>query len=648
MNTDLLVQRRKRLMIASGVLLASGLLVGPTGVPGASLLTAAALIAGSDIAVRAWHALRNRQVSIELLVTVAALGALAIGEVVEAAVVTFLFLLGAYLETRTMRRTRQALADLFKMAPERALVVRGGEVEEVAVQEVRPGLVIRVRPGARVPIDGLVVEGHSAVDEGTITGEGLPSEKVPGARVYAGTVNRSGTLDVRATGVGADTALARIIRRVEEAQEAQVPVQRFIERFARWYTPSMMGLSGVALLVTGDLHLALTLLVIACPGALVIATPVAIAAGIGRAARRGILVKGGAHLEAVGRVSALVLDKTGTLTEGRPRLTDVIAFAPDAVPAGLDAACAPPMDASSPEQQVVCWAALAEADSLHPLAQPVVAEALRYGPIPGDRSSEAVPGLGVRATWQGHEVVVGQEAWLRELGIRVAAEAGQHVARLHEDGKTGVLVAVDGVVRGALGVADEPCAAAPDVIGRLRAIGVARVVMATGDDGRVARAVARQTGIGEVHARQLPDDKLALIRALQAEGHVVAFAGDGINDAPALAAADVGIAMGAAGTDVAVEAADVALMTDELTRIPEAIELSRRTLRIIRQNLIVAVGTVAVLLVGVLAGAVHMGSGMLIHEASLLGVVLNSLRLLSAGPPDGDAPVCKGRSGTST
>lgn len=630
MKTNNLVSRRKWLMLISGFLLVGGLVAEHAlgiGMVADLMLVSGALVAGSDIAVRAWHALLGRLVSIELLVTVAAAGALVIGEYVEAAAVTFLFLLGAYLETRTMRRTRQALEALLHTAPERAFLVKGKEIEEVDAHAVPIGSIVRVRTGSRIPVDGVVVDGHSAVDEATITGEALPAEKGPGATVYAGTLNRAGVLDVRATGVGAGTALARIIRRVEEAQEAQVPVQRFIERFARWYTPAMMGLSGFTFLVTLDVHMALTLLVIACPGALVIATPVAIAAGIGQAARRGMLIKGGAHLETVGRISALVLDKTGTITEGRPRITNLLAFDP---PARIDAACSPAGREPSPEQRVLCWAALAEADAGHPLGQPIVSEALALGKLPADRRSETAPGRGVRADWQGHEIVVGKEDWMHTLGITVPTEATRAVSKLHDEGKTGVLVAVDGAVRGAIGMADAMCDAAPALIGRLPEVGIERVVMATGDDARVARVVARRAGITEVHARQLPEDKLALIRALQQEGHVVAFAGDGINDAPALAAADVGIAMGAGGADLAVESADVALMRDDLSMIPEAIRLSRKTLRIIRQNLFVAVATVAVLLAGVFAGSVNMTGGMLVHQGSLLLVVFNSLRLLAA------------------
>ena len=329
------MKRRQLLTIVSGVLILAALgvdyLAGLTSLR-SGLMIAAALVAGYDIARRAWHSLLNRHISIELLVTIAAAGALIIGEYWEAAAVTFLFMLGAYLEARTLDRTRQTLQGLLNLAPATAIVLRAGRQVELLPHEVEPGETVLIKPGARISVDGEVVDGRAAVDESAITGESMPVEKSAGVQVYAGTVNQDGLLHVRATGIGADTTLARIIRRVEEAQEEKAPTQRFIERFARWYTPAIIGLSAVAFLVTWDIELALTLLVIGCPGALVISTPVSVVAGIGRAAKRGILIKGGEYLENAGKITALALDKTGTLTQGKPRLTDIIALQP--VPVG--------------------------------------------------------------------------------------------------------------------------------------------------------------------------------------------------------------------------------------------------------------------------------------------------------------------------
>jgi Cd2+/Zn2+-exporting ATPase len=632
------LRRRQALTAASGALILAALAadyLAELSTLGAGLMVAAALMAGSDIAMRAWSALRSRYIGIELLVTIAAVGAIAIGEFWEAAAVTFLFMLGAYLETRTLQKTRRALQDLLEQAPLTAIVLRDGRQVEVAASEVLVGETVLVKPGAKLPVDGEVIEGRAAVDESAITGESMPAEKRAGDQVFAGTVSQDGLLRVRATGVGADTTLAWIVRRVEEAQEAQAPTQRFIERFARWYTPAIIGLSAVAFLVTRDIELALTLLVIGCPGALVLATPVAVVAGIGRAARRGILIKGGAFLERAGAISAVALDKTGTLTIGKPQLTDVIALQPALAPAGMlddraELATAPSARWSEAEGEVLHWAAIAEFGSEHPLARPILAEAAALGDVPHADAFEPYPGRGVRAIFQGHEVAVGTVDLMAELGVEPGAAALTHLARLRSAGKTAMLVALDGIALGIVAVADQMRVAAPALIERLRASGVSRIVMLTGDDPRAAEAIAAEAGVREVCAGLLPDDKLAAIRRLQGDGHVVAMAGDGINDALALAAADIGIAMGAAGTDVAIETADIALMTDDLLKIAEAIKLSRATLRTIRQNVAIALLVVAGLLPGVLLGQVHMASGMLIHELSVLVVIANAMRLLRA------------------
>ncbi|MCC6314032.1 MAG: cation-translocating P-type ATPase [Thermomicrobiales bacterium] len=623
--------RRRLIAIISGALLLLGLAAGRVaGAEGGRdpLLTAAALIAGTDVARRALAGLRRRQVTIELLVTIAAVGALVIGETWEAAAVTFLFVFGAWLEAATLGRTRRELARLLDLAPPVALVVRDGDPVEVDPAEVRPGETVLVRPGGRIPVDGVVQDGRSAVEESAITGEPIPAEKGAGDRVYAGTVSQDGLLLLEATGVGADTTLARIVHRVEEAQEAKAPAQRTIERFARWYTPTIIALAAGAWIVTRDVRLALTLLVIGCPGALVIATPVAIVAGIGRAARRGILIKGGEHLETVGRVTTLAVDKTGTLTEGRPQLTDVVVLRRALAPAGGPAEEA----GAASEADVLRWAAIAELGSGHPLARPIVAaaRAAHHEPIPTPDRGEAAPGKGVWATWQGHEIGVGTPELLAERSIAVESEAAARLERLQAEGKTAMLVALDGAAIGLLAVADLPRGEAAALPGQLRAAGVRRLAMLTGDNPRSAWAVADAVGVSEMHAGLLPEEKLAWVRAAQAAGEVVAMVGDGINDAPALAQADVGIAMGAAGSDIALETADVALMADQLDRIPEAFRISRATLRVIRQNLVVALLTVAALLAGVLLREVDMAGGMLIHEASVLLVILNGMRLLRA------------------
>lgn len=633
---------REVLTLGSGMLIAAALLAG--NAPGGTawynaLMAAAALVAGADIAARAVRSLRNRHISIELLVTIATAGALLIGEYWEAAAVTFLFMLGAYLEARTLSRTRQVLQSLLDLAPTTAIVLRDGRQEEVAPGEVAFGEPVLIKPGGKVPVDGEVINGRSAVDESMITGEPIPAEKQPGAPVFAGTINQAGLLVVRATGVGMDTTLARIIRRVEEAQDEKAPTQRFIERFARWYAPFIIVLSGLFYLLTRDVELALTILVIGCPGALVISTPVSVVAGIGRAAKSGILIKGGEHLENAGKISALALDKTGTLTAGRPRVTDIVALQPLAVAAGLEAAAAgaaypspippAPNNRWTPEQgEVLRLAAIAESGSEHPLGRAILDEVADQDALPAANGFETFTGKGIQAEYQAQIIRVGTADWLSGLGIAIPAQAQASLSRLQIAGKTAVLVAVDDLVIGILGIADTLRPAAPQAIRQLRAAGVQRIVMLTGDARTTAEAIATEAGITEVHARLLPEDKLEAIRRLQREGHVVAMIGDGINDAPALAAADVGIAMGAAGTDVAIETADIALMADDLLKLPEAIRFSKATLANIRQNMLVALVTVTGLLIGVIAGEVHMSGGMLVHEASVLLVILNGMRLL--------------------
>jgi len=578
------------------------------------LMVGAALVAGAPIARTAVRALVARSMSIDLLVTVAAVGAVVVGEYWEAAAVTFLFAIGHALEVRTLTKTRSALAALVAVAPDVAVVVRGGEQVEVPAAAVRVGETVLVKNGAKVPVDGVVLAGTGALDEASITGESIPAEKAAGDTVFAGTVSRGGFLQVEARGVGTDTTLARIIHRVEEAQDAKAPTQLFMDRFARWYTPGIMAMSLVVGLLTRDVVLALTLLVIACPGALVISIPVSVVAGIGRAARDGILIKGGEHLETAARIDAVALDKTGTLTEGRPELTDVVVLARDAT-----------------RSDVLEWAARAEAGSEHPLARAVLdaaaAEGLASPGLPD--STEPVPGQGIAVTARARRILVGNAALLAGFGL---ADDGAVAAAetLAAAGRTPMIVAVDDEVLGVIAVADRVRDTAARMVAGLHAAGVREVAMLTGDAPRVAEAVGRRVGIDEIHAGLLPEDKLEAVRAMQARGRTVAMVGDGVNDAPALAAADIGVAMGAAGSAVAVETADIALMGDDLLKLPESIALAKRTVRVMRQNIVIALATVAVLLAGVFAGGVTMAIGMLVHEASVLVVIANAMRLLRA------------------
>ncbi len=578
-----------------------------------AFMLAAAIAAGYGIAVAAIRALLVRHLAIDLLVSIAAIGAIIIGNFWEAAAVTFLFAIGHALEAATINKTRSALAELVAVAPDTAVVIRDGEQQEVSASAVRMGEIVLVKNGAKVPVDGQVVAGTGAIDEASITGESIPVEKTRSDQVFAGTISRGGFLQVLATGIGADTTLARIIHRVEEAQDAKARTQAFIDRFSGWYTPAVMVLALVAGLIASDIVLALTLLVIGCPGALVISIPVAIVSGIGRSARNGILIKGGEFLETAAKISAVAVDKTGTLTEGRPELTDVVVLDP-----GMD------------RLEVLRWAAAAEAGSEHPLARPIIDTARDEGVapqgVPG--SVTPVPGKGIVSDVEGRRVLAGNAALLEQYGVIDDVDADSAAGQLAAEGKTPMIVAVDDAVIGVIAVADTIREDAPEMVRRLHDAGVEKVVMLTGDTRLVAEAIGKATGIDEIYAGLLPEDKLDEVSRMQREGYTVAMVGDGVNDAPALATANIGVAMGAAGSAVAVETADIALMGDNLLKLPESISLAKRTVAVMRQNIAIALLTVVVLLAGVFFGGVTMSIGMLVHEGSVLVVILNAMRLM--------------------
>ena len=555
-----------------------------------------------------------RQFSIALLVVLASIGAILIGEAWEAAVVTVLYVLGGWLESRTLARTRSALGELVDAMPRTARVRRGDDIVEVSAYEVVRGDIVVVRPGDLVPVDGEVVAGSASLDTSSVTGESMPMEAGVGAQVTSGSVSLGGYLEIRAEQVGADTTFSRLIYLVAEAGEQKPKVQRTLDRFAQWYTPSVIGASVVVYLISRDMHLALTFLVIACPGALVAAAPVAMIAGLGSSARRGVLIKGGERLERIAGIDTVAFDKTGTLTLGRPSVVAVEAF-----------------EGSSP-QQVLAAAASAELRSEHHLASAILARAEADGvdPLPA-RDWDLRPGRGVVAvTDDGLRAAVGNTALMKALGVAVSPEQLTAVESREAEGETVAMVSLADRAIGLIGIADEPRPDAAQAIAALRDAGIDRIVMLTGDNRRAAEHIGAVLGIHSDYMRAglMPDEKVSAIRDLQAAGARVAMVGDGINDAPALAMADVSIAMGASATRAAMEAADIALMSNNLMRIPQAMTHSRRILRVVRQNVALAVGVVLFLLAGVLAGRVHLASGMAVHEASILAVTLNGMRLL--------------------
>ncbi|WP_267644077.1 heavy metal translocating P-type ATPase [Haloarchaeobius amylolyticus] len=626
-------KHRQAIIVAvSGLLYAGGWTLGYVSAfdtASAAILILVAIVGGYDIAKTAYHEVTNRTLGIKTLVTLAAIGAIVIGEYWEAAAVIFLFSLGSYLEGRTMRKTRTALQELLEMTPDTATVRRDGELQEIPAREVEEGEVVVVKPGGKIPVDGDVVDGESAVNQAPVTGESAPVHKADGDEVYAGTVNQEGALEIRTTGAGSDTTLERIIRRVEEAQEAQSPTESLIDRFAKYYTPAVIALAIGAYAITQNAILSLTLLVIGCPGALVIGPPVSIVSAIGNAARSGVLMKGGEHLERAGKIDLVAFDKTGTLTKGESTVADVEGF-------------------GVVDNEVLSLAATAEKKSEHHLADAIVDTARERPTAATDGGAtvaqadntdaslqsisdpddfDVVAGKGVIAHTDGHEVVVGNRALLDDRDIDVPSRIADYVREREERGETVVHVIRDGDIIGAIALRDELREAAPGVVAALQDAGI-ETVMLTGDNERTAAAVAEEVGIDDYRAELLPEDKQSTIEELQTDGHVVAMVGDGINDAPSLATADVGIAMGAAGTDTAIETADMALMADDLERIPYAVKLSKATRWNVLENVGLAVLTVIVLLAGVLTSYVTLAAGMLVHEASVLAVILNGMRLL--------------------
>ena len=622
--------------IAAGVLAVAGWLTERSGLPPAAAITlfmGAYFFGARD---NVWHFVRDLtrgrfQFNIDLLMVVAALGAALLGEWFEGALLLFLFSLGHALEHYALGRARNAIKALAELAPTRAIVLReeGGVAREVtvAIEEVRRGDRVVVRPAERLPVDGTVREGQSGVNQAPITGESVPVDKAPGDPVFAGSVNGEGALVIEVTAALGDRTLDRVVKLVAEAQTQKAPTQQFTDRFERIFVPLVL-VADLLLIVVPPLtgvwtwseafYRAMALLVAASPCALALGTPSAVLAGIAQAARRGVLIKGGAHLEALGAIRVLAVDKTGTITRGEPAVTDVVA-APGVT-----------------DDDLLATAAAVERRSQHPLARAVMAAAeSRQLSIPEAGELQSVTGRGIRAPVGNRTVEVGRLLMFEERGMAVPEEIRGVVMRLEENGRSTMVVrsaitgdATAGNWLGVIGIADEPRANAATTIARLRKSGIERIVMLTGDNAGVGNAVGRTVGIDDVRAGLLPEDKVASIQELVATGPV-AMVGDGVNDAPALATATVGIAMGGAGTAAALETADVALMSDDLSQLPFAIGLSHRARAVIRQNLYTSLLVIAGLVVATVTGAAGIGLAVIVHEGSTLVVVANALRLLA-------------------
>lgn len=569
----------------------------------------ASVLALAPIAIQAFQALRVKIVSIDVLVTIAVTGAFFLRNFEESSIVTFLFLFGAYLEQRTLQKTRSAIKELTEMAPERALKqMEEGEFREVAIEEVDVGDILLVKTGAKVPVDGRVLSGEGHVNEASITGEALPVGKHTDSSVYAGTIVENGTLQIVADRVGEETTFGKIIELVEEAQDSKSEAERFIDRFSRYYTPAVLVLAGIVWLVSRDPELAITILVLGCPGALVIGVPVSHVAGIGNGARHGVLLKGSEVIHDFSRVDTIVFDKTGTLTVGNPEVADTELYTSDI-------------------ERAYGYLASIEKESDHPLAKAIVKH---LGPVRLHEvgSTDVVKGGGIKAMVDGHAVAVGNVSLMEQSGVRMHEKAERDIERFERRGDSLVLMAIDGELVMVMGIRDQIRPSVANDLGRLKKLGVKHLVVLSGDHQGTVDLVAKELGLTEAHGHMLPQDKAAYIKSLQAEGRILAFVGDGVNDSPSLALAQIGIAMGS-GTDVAIETSDVVLMNSDFSRLPHALGLTKATANNMRQNIAIAVGVVLVLLFSVFFSEwMNMSIGMLVHEASILVVILNGMRLL--------------------
>lgn len=617
------LQNKKSLLtVISGGLWFLGLVLWFTGLTAAAIPTfMGAIVVGAVYTVRAaFYSLRNGlMMDMNVLMTVAVAGAIALGEWMEAATVVFLFALGNTLEAYTMDKTRNSIRGLMELSPQEALVLRDGKEQVVPVSSLRLSDVVIIKPGSRIPIDGQVVEGSSAVNQAPITGESVPVPKEVGDEVFAGTINENGRLLVEVTKLAGDTTLARIIALVEEAQSQKAPAERFVDVFAKYYTPSVIVLAILLAVVPPVFfgrefqewfYRALTLLVVACPCALVISTPVSIVSAIGNAARNGVLIKGGAHLEQAGQIKAVAFDKTGTLTWGQPVVTEVV-----------------PMAGYTPDE-ILQIAGAIEIGSEHPLADAILKEAsARQLELAAGAEFMSLTGRGAKAMVQGQWHYVGSPVFFQqELGLSLG-ELEHQILRLETEGKTVILLGTDRELLGLIACGDRPRESSRHAIASLKRQGI-KTVMLTGDNPRTAQALASELKLDDFRAGLLPENKMEAVEGLKRQYGTVAMVGDGINDAPALATADVGIAMGTAGTDTALETADIALMADDLAKLPFTIRLSQQALNIIRQNIAFALIVKAAAVFLVFPGILNLWIAILADTGAALMVIANGMRLL--------------------
>ncbi len=572
----------------------------------------ASIIAATPIIIRAVEALKVRVIGIELLVSIAVVGAFVIQEFNESAIVTFLFLFGSFLEAKTLAKTRESIKTLTEMAPTTAEVVQDdGTIVETDVDDVDEGDIVLVKTGGQVPIDGDVVEGSGYLNEASVTGESKLVTKQGGDGVFSGTILDNGTLKVKATKVGDDTTFAKIVELVEDAQDTKSHAEKFIDQFAKYYTPAVLILAILVGFISRDFRLAITVLVLGCPGALVIGAPVSNVAGIGNGAKNGVLIKGGEVVDTFAKIDTLVFDKTGTLTKGNTEVSDVKNYAAD-------------------QNQVLALAAKLESQSDHPLGKAITTYATNQQVAFQDlqvTANNTIKGQGIEAQIDQHEVLVGNQKLMTANQIQLTAVEEADLKELQGTGSSTVIVAVDHKIQQIIGVSDVIRDNVKENLAALKQLGIKKLVMLTGDNEITANHVANELGIDEVHANLLPENKVTFVKQLKDDGHKVAFVGDGINDSPSIATADIGIAMGG-GTDVAIETSDIVLMQSSFQELVHAYGLAKKTVANTRQNIIIAIGTVVFLLIGLIFGYIYMASGMFVHEASILVVIFNAMRLI--------------------
>ncbi len=578
----------------------------------AGLGLVATLFGGFQRLITGFKDVYNRKITVNVFVTVALIATVAVGEFLSAAIIVFIMAVAGAFESYTLDKNRRSIRNLLDLTPKTATIRRQGQEVAVTLSEVQVGDVAVVRPGERIPVDGVVKAGASSVNQAPITGESMPVEKFTGSEVFSGTLNETGRLEIMATKTGEDTTLARIVQLVENAQETKAPIQNIADRFTVWFLPAVLVLAVIGFFTSGDIKVAVSVLLVACPCAFAIATPTAVTAGISNMARRAVLIKGGIFFELAGKLDRLLVDKTGTFTLGRPKVVEIVAF--DGVP----------------EDEVLRLAAIAEKYSEHPLARAVMALCNERGieaPEPDEFRAEV--GMGVTAMWSDKEILVGKDKYLQANNISIPEIIEQTVSDQTQQGRTAMLVANDMRPVGLIAIADEVRPETPRVISALkRDFGIEKITMITGDNHRVAKAIAAQIGMDDFQAELLPEQKQELVRGLQNEGHLVGMIGDGINDAPALALADIGFAMGSAGTDVAIETADVTLMNDDLSRVAEFVWMSQKVLRRIKLNIFFSIIYNVVGLIMASLGMLTPVLAVIFQEAGCITVVFSSTLLL--------------------